>query len=217
MRAAPLIALAAGCLVAAAVYPALTRMRDDAHVATPAAPVASGARITYPADKLPTIELGEGRREAIRSVLNVAAPLRFGTYVWNEERVPAGPVWIYVDLSRQLLSVFRGGHEIGSAVILYGASNKPSPTGAFPVLQKAADYHSRTYDAPMPFMLRLTADGVAIHGSNVRDGAATHGCIGVPTEFARRLYQHIALGDRVVIVRPAAAATASAPARLPVG
>jgi lipoprotein-anchoring transpeptidase ErfK/SrfK len=55
----------------------------------------------------------------------------------------------------------------------------------------------------MPFMLRLTADGVAIHGADVRRGAATHGCIGVPTDFARRLFGAVKLGDPVVIVRPA--------------
>jgi lipoprotein-anchoring transpeptidase ErfK/SrfK len=68
------------------------------------------------------------------------------------------------------------------------------------VLQKAKDYHSRTYDAPMPFMLRLTDDGVAIHASSVKEGWATHGCIGVPMEFARRLFALAKLGDSVEIV-----------------
>ena len=52
----------------------------------------------------------------------------------------------------------------------------------------------------MPFMLRLTGDGVAIHASNVRQGWATHGCIGVPPDFARKLFSATARGDMVVIV-----------------
>ena len=68
------------------------------------------------------------------------------------------------------------------------------------MLQKAEHYHSRTYDAPMPFMLRLTQDGVAIHASNVRKGWATHGCIGVPEAFARHLFAEMQLGDVVFIV-----------------
>ena len=52
----------------------------------------------------------------------------------------------------------------------------------------------------MPYTLRLTADGVAIHGSDVRWGAATHGCIGVPVEFAAKLFDEVAKGDHVVIV-----------------
>lgn len=135
----------------------------------------------------------------VLSVLNVRQRMRYGQFVWNELGVGQGKLWVHVDLRRQLISVFRDGHEIGTAVILYGATGKPTPAGTFTVLEKAEDYHSRTYDAPMPFMLRLTEDGVAIHASDVKWGKATHGCIGVPREFSRRLYQQMGLGDRVTI------------------
>ncbi|WP_173385002.1 L,D-transpeptidase family protein [Sphingobium sp. SYK-6] len=154
----------------------------------------------YPPGKYPVMLMPDGERRAIHSILNVSGPMRFGTHVWNEAGVPEGPLWVRVDLARQILSVFRGGHEIGSAVILYGTDGKPTPTGSFTVLQKDADYHSRTYDAPMPYMLRLTDDGVAIHGSDVRVGRATHGCIGVPLAFARLLFAQMHKGDMVVIV-----------------
>lgn len=136
----------------------------------------------------------------MRSILNITKPMHFGDFVWNDARIPAGTVWVRVDLTRQLLSVFRGGHEIGSTVILYGADSKSTPSGAFTILEKKPDYYSRTYDAPMPYMLRLTSDGVAIHGSNVREGWATHGCIGVPLDFARLIFGAAKKGDLVVIV-----------------
>jgi lipoprotein-anchoring transpeptidase ErfK/SrfK len=125
--------------------------------------------------------------------------MTFGDYVWDENGVPPGALWVRVDIGAQLISVFRGENEIGTAVILYGGNGKPTPVGAFHVLQKAKDYVSHTYDAPMPFMLRLTDDGVAIHASNVRAGWATHGCIGVPMDFARRLFGEARLGDAVLI------------------
>jgi len=136
----------------------------------------------------------------VRSILNITKSMQFGDFVWNEDRIPKGPIWVRIDLARQLLSVFRGGHEIGSAVILYGTDGKATPTGSFTILEKDADYHSRTYDAPMPYMLRLTSDGVAIHGSNVRQGWATHGCIGVPLDFARLIFGAAKKGDPVVII-----------------
>jgi lipoprotein-anchoring transpeptidase ErfK/SrfK len=40
---------------------------------------------------------------------------------------------------------------------------------------------------------------VAIHASNVREGWATHGCIGVPMDFAKRLFGEAHLGDAVLI------------------
>lgn len=161
----------------------------------------TGVRTRYPQNDMPQLALPDGRKEIVRSVLNITKPMHFGDFVWNEDRIPDGPVWVRVDLTRQLVSVFRGGHEIGSAVILYGTDGKPTPTGSFTILEKRADYHSRSYDAPMPFMLRLTDDGVALHGSNVRQGFATHGCIGIPLDFAKLLFAAAHKGDIVAILR----------------
>jgi lipoprotein-anchoring transpeptidase ErfK/SrfK len=137
----------------------------------------------------------------IKSILDVPQRMSYGDYVWNDRGVPAGPVWIRVDLGSQLLSVFRSGHEIGTAVILYGADGLPTPTGKFPILAKWKDHKSATYgDAPMPYTLRLTNDGVSIHGSNVRWGFATHGCVGVPKDFAAKLFNVVQRGDEVFIV-----------------
>ena len=135
----------------------------------------------------------------IKSVLNVPARMRYGDFRWDDKGVPAGPIWIRVDLKSQLVSVFRSGHEIGTAVILYGADEVPTPTGKFPILAKMKDHRSATYDAPMPYTLRLTADGVSIHASNVRWGYATHGCIGVPDGFASKLFAAAKVGDEVFI------------------
>lgn len=144
-----------------------------------------------------------GFRQVPLSLLRVDRRLQYGDFEWNDQGVPAGPVTIRVDLRTQLMSVFRGGHEIGTAVALYGADSKQTPLGSFPIMWKGRNHRSSLYDAPMPFTLRLTGDGVAIHGSNVRWGAATHGCVGVPTEFARRLFEQAKVGDVVTIVRTA--------------
>lgn len=211
MRAIGLAAL--GCLAGLL----LRRMLQDQPEAKPygeAQTIAqsSGNRIWMPPERDNHPALTPVHPEAVRSVLNIPKPMQFGSFLWNEDRVPDGRVWIRIDLSHQFLSVFRGGHEIGSAVILYGAEGKPTPIGTFRILQKDADHFSRTYDAPMPYMLRLTDDGVAIHGSSVRKGWATHGCIGVPMEFARHLFAITKKGDLVEILpdqAPASKADAS--------
>jgi lipoprotein-anchoring transpeptidase ErfK/SrfK len=136
----------------------------------------------------------------IKTVLKTPDRMHYGDYRWDDKGVPQGETWIRVDLKSQILSVFRSGHEIGTAVILYGADSVPTPVGKFPVLAKLKDHRSATYDAPMPDTLRLTADGVSIHASNVRWGYATHGCIGVPAEFAAKLFDAASVGDEVLIV-----------------
>lgn len=135
----------------------------------------------------------------VKSVLKIDGPIRFGQFYWDESQGKAGPVVITVDLAARVLSVFRDGHEIGATAILKGYGDKPTPLGVFPITQKDATHVSNIYDAPMPWMLRLTNDGVSIHGSKVEKGYATNGCVGVPDEFAKRLFKVASLGDKVII------------------
>nr|WP_294171200.1 L,D-transpeptidase family protein [uncultured Sphingomonas sp.] len=168
-----------------------------------------GPRVRFQPAQLPVISLAPGQERAIGSVLNVPEAMRYGEHVWNDEGVPPGKPWILVDLKAQTLSVFRGRDEIGTAVTLYGVDEKPTPTGRFTVLAKMKDHRSSLYDAPMPYTLRLTGDGIAIHGSDVRDGAGTHGCLGIPLEFASLLFQQVPVGSEVVILRDASASMKS--------
>ncbi len=136
----------------------------------------------------------------IKRVLPIGGPLKFGDTHWDENGAPKdGTIIITVDLKAQTLSVFRDGYEIGATAILYGSDEKPTPTGVYPISQKKVHHISNLYDAEMPYMQRLTNDGVAIHASNVRIGYATHGCIGVPIEFAKKLFGVTKLGDRVIV------------------
>ncbi|MEH3038661.1 MAG: L,D-transpeptidase family protein [Sphingomonas paucimobilis] len=161
----------------------------SAPVAAPV-PVATPAAVSTPAPEA----------MVVRRVLNIEGPFTHGRWVWDEDGAPArGPLVVTIDLDAQVLSVFRDGYEIGAAVVLYGADWKPTPLGALKITEKDADHVSNLYGAPMPYMLRLTNDGISIHGSDVQEGAATHGCIGVPTAFARKLFGVAKLGDRVII------------------
>jgi hypothetical protein len=146
----------------------------------------------------------------VNSLLSVDGPLHFGDFVWNDKAIPAGPTWVRIDLGKQIMSVFRGPNEIGTAVVVYGGDNKQTPAGKFHILMKDRDHRSSLYDAAMPYTLQLTGDGVSIHGSTVRWGAATHGCIGLPLEFARRLFEQAKVGDEVVIVPPSKAGNSAA-------
>jgi lipoprotein-anchoring transpeptidase ErfK/SrfK len=158
---------------------------------------ASPANLSSPAPKV--LPVSQDSAFSVKRVLTITGPFRHGDWVWDDKGVPAGPLIITVDLKAQTLSVFRDGYEIGAAVIAYGADGMPTPLGVFPILQKDADHWSNLYDAPMPYTLRLTNDGVAIHGSQVARDKATHGCIGVPTAFAKLLFQQAKLGDRVIV------------------
>lgn len=152
-----------------------------------------------PADSAAAAERGLGP-PGLRSIIVTGRTLRHGEWRWDEQGVPAGKIAVRVDLERQLVSVFRGPDEIGTAVIVYGVDGKETPRGRLPIRGKSRDYHSITYDAPMPFSLWLREDGVALHGSSVRMGKATNGCIGVPVEFAEKLFAVAEKGDIVEVL-----------------
>ena len=138
----------------------------------------------------------------VKSILPIQGPMKMGDHHWDESAAPAtGTVVITVDLAAQVLSVFRDGHEIGAAAILFGADAKPTPLGVYPITQKSKDHVSNIYHAPMPYMLRMTNDGISIHASEVEDGYMTHGCIGVPLPFAKKLFATVKLGDKVIVTR----------------
>jgi lipoprotein-anchoring transpeptidase ErfK/SrfK len=140
----------------------------------------------------------------IKSILPIEGAIRYGEWHWDESNAPAtGPLVITVDLEARVLSVFRDGHEIGAAAVLLGTDEHPTPTGVFPILAKERHNVSEKYDdAPMPWTLKLTRDGVAIHGGAVVErGWASHGCIGTPDEFVSRLFAIAKRGDRVIVTR----------------
>ena len=172
----------------------------------PAMPVVTLERITLPrAQLLPAVAAASPADRPIASLLNVPTAMEYGDWKWSEEGVPPGEIWVLVDLKAQTMSVFRGAHEIGTAVTLYGVDRKPTPTGRFTIIEKRKDHVSNLYNAPMPYMMRLTMDGVAIHGSDVREGAGTHGCLGVPLDFGEKLFAQVERGTEVLVLADARA------------
>ena len=138
----------------------------------------------------------------VKSILPIDHAMKQGEYYWDESGAPAtGQVVMTIDLAAQTLSIFRDGYEIGTSVIIFGGEDKPTPLGVFPITQKDADHVSNIYGAPMPHMMRLTNDGISIHGSEVGDGYVTHGCVGLPKKFAKLLFGAVKLGDKAIVSR----------------
>lgn len=139
----------------------------------------------------------------IKRILPIDGPIKYGQWFWDDKDVPPGPLVITVDLDARVLSVFRDGYEIGATAVLLGTDDHPTPLGTFPILSKERHNVSEKYgDAPMPWTLRLTGDGVAIHGGHaVELGWASHGCIGAPDDFMKKLFAIAQVGDKAIITR----------------
>ncbi|AXB75603.1 L,D-transpeptidase family protein [Novosphingobium sp. P6W] len=164
----------------------------EAKLATPA-PVAAATSAPMPKKDEPFV---------IKRILPITGAIKYGEWHWDDKNVPAGPIVVTVDLDARVLSVFRSGYEIGATAVLLGTEDKPTPLGVFPITQKDKDHVSNIYTgAPMPYMQRLTNDGITLHGSDVALGYASHGCVGMPNDFAAKLFSTTKVGDKVYITR----------------
>ena len=129
-----------------------------------------------------------------------ADELQPGEYRWNPDAAPAGPISILVSIQRQIDYVYRSGKLIGVTTVSTGKPGHDTPVGTFTVLQKKVYHRSTIYDgAPMPFMRRLTWDGIALHAGRIPGYPASHGCVRLPQAFAKILYGATRLGVEVTI------------------
>ena len=129
-----------------------------------------------------------------------AEALRAGQWVWAPQIAPRGPVLVFVDLSKQLATVYRNGVRIGVSTVSTGKAGHETPRGVFTILQKDAKHHSSTYhNAPMPFQQRLTWDGVALHAGGLPGYPESHGCVHLPYAFAKALFATTGRATTVIV------------------
>lgn len=114
----------------------------------------------------------------------------------------SGGVKILVSLPQQKAYVFEDGELIATSPVSTGKKGHETPTGTFPILQKKVHHRSNRYsNAPMPYMQRLTWQGVALHAGSLPGYPASHGCIRLPHSFAKKLYDMTDHGTRVTVTK----------------
>jgi hypothetical protein len=128
------------------------------------------------------------------------AELQPGDFTWHPETSPKGPVLVVVSLPQQRAYVYRNGVLIGRSTISSGKEGHETPTGVYTVLQKRRVHESSIYKgASMPNMQRLTWSGIALHAGKLPGYPASHGCVRLPLEFSRLLFDLTKNGTTVVV------------------
>ncbi len=107
---------------------------------------------------------------------------------------------IVVSLADQRLYAYRHQRLLAWSNVSSGRPGRETPTGSYIVSEKDVDHHSSLYDdAAMPFFMRLTDDGLGLHAGFLPGYPASHGCVRMPLDMARELYQRVDSGTRVDI------------------
>jgi hypothetical protein len=115
-------------------------------------------------------------------------------------RPAADPIMAIVSIKSQQVTFYDADGWILRAPVSTGTTGRETPAGVFAVLEKNKEHHSSLYDdASMPNMLRITWNGIALHGGPLPGYAASHGCIRMPFDFAEKVFDKAPMGMRVII------------------
>jgi hypothetical protein len=115
-------------------------------------------------------------------------------------RAAGEPIMAIVSIKSQQVTFYDAGGWILRAPVSTGTTGRETPAGVFAVVEKNKDHHSSLYDdAWMPNMLRITWNGIALHGGPLPGYAASHGCVRMPFDFAEKVFDKAPMGMRVII------------------
>ena len=123
-----------------------------------------------------------------------------GKYLWRNVPEEAGDERVVISLGDQLAYLYRGNELMAVASVSSGREGRESPPGVFQILSKTPMHRSKKYDnAPMPFAQFFTDYGIALHAGANPGYPASHGCIRLPTAFAKKLYTVTDVGTPILI------------------
>jgi lipoprotein-anchoring transpeptidase ErfK/SrfK len=107
---------------------------------------------------------------------------------------------IILSLSEQRARVYDGkGDEIFSTRVSSGKSGYRTRQGEFVITDKHRHHNSSIYGSSMPYFQRLSCSDFGFHYGNVPGYPASHGCIRLPMDSARKLFAMTEVGDTVTI------------------
>ena len=132
---------------------------------------------------------------------------------------------IEIDLSDQRAKVYRGNILVIETQISSGKAGYTTPTGSYSVKEKLVEKQSGRYGtwydssgvqlkgddklnpppgasrfvgSDMPYWLRITG-GIGMHVGYVPNGAASHGCVRVPSNVQPLIFSKVRVGTPVKI------------------
>jgi lipoprotein-anchoring transpeptidase ErfK/SrfK len=146
------------------------------------------------------------------------------------DRLTPDTAHVVVSLSHQRAYLMLGDEIAIDTPISSGKATRPTPSGKFSVLEKDPDHRSSIYGAfcdsqrrivregvssvidsapsgthfigaPMKWFMRLTDKGVGMHVGILPGYPASHGCVRLPENIAKMIYDKVKIGTPVEITQ----------------
>ena len=162
---------------------------------------------------------GLGRTDYVRALLDAGAnrnqstpkhkmlPLYFAAWTSNWKCVQlllgGGPMpeelRVEISLAKQHAMVIKDGVTIFTTQVSTGRQGYDTPAGQYVITDKDKDHISTIYKVAMPYFMRLNCRDFGMHAGVVPRYPASHGCIRLPGDAAKKLFSDLPVGTVVMI------------------
>ncbi|HRJ07063.1 MAG TPA: L,D-transpeptidase family protein [Prosthecobacter sp.] len=110
-------------------------------------------------------------------------------------------ILVTVDLGKQRAWVTKEGQVIDSCPVSTGRAGYATPAGRYVITDKHRSWTSTLYHVSMPFFMRLNCGAIGLHSGYVTGRPASHGCIRLPYDKAKKFFEITRVGDEVQIIQ----------------
>jgi ankyrin repeat protein len=162
---------------------------------------------------------GLGKADYVRALLDAGAdrnrhtprekmlPLYFAAWTENWQCVQMllgggpGPEQLRVEISlaKQYAAVIKDGVTVFETKVSTGRNGFSTKPGYYVITDKDRDHRSTIYKCPMPYFMRLSCRDFGMHEGVVQPYPASHGCIRLPGDAAKKLFVDLPIGTVVNI------------------
>jgi ankyrin repeat protein len=135
------------------------------------------------------------------SALDVAAE----TGHWRSTQILLGggptpdKLRIEISLAMQSVALVKDGVPVYQARCSTGRAGYSTKRGEFVITNKERNHRSTIYHVEMPYFMRLSCLDFGMHAGYVPNHPASHGCIRLPEDTARKLFAEIPVGTVVTV------------------
>jgi len=106
---------------------------------------------------------------------------------------------IEISLAMQSVALVRDGVPIYHARCSTGRAGYSTKRGEFVITNKERNHRSTIYHVEMPYFMRLSCLDFGMHAGYVPNYPASHGCIRLPEDTARKFFSEIPVGTLVTV------------------
>jgi ankyrin repeat protein len=135
------------------------------------------------------------------SALDVAAE----TGHWRSAQILLGggpapdKLRLEISLAMQRVALVRDGKPIYQSRCSTGRAGYSTKRGEFVITNKERNHRSTIYHVEMPYFMRLSCLDFGMHAGYVPNYPASHGCIRLPEDTARKFFSEIPVGTLVTV------------------